>query len=73
MDIDLVRFGPRVDADFFPVDPSQMLAEAPKKATLLGAGTCESLSFGVVFACEKIFLNHFDAILHKLFFYLKKL
>jgi hypothetical protein len=37
-----IKFGPRVDGDFFPSDLSQLLREAPRKPTIIGFADTEA-------------------------------
>jgi carboxylesterase type B len=57
-DINFVKFGPRLDGDFFPKDYPALIEEAPKKPTVLGCTQEESLSFSKSFSsqlnCHKV-------------------
>jgi hypothetical protein len=47
----LVRFGPRLDGDFFPDDPERLVSnpDTPKRPTIIGASDAEFLLFGLFF------------------------
>lgn len=45
-ELNLARFGPRFDGDFFPKHVKELLKEAPKKPTLIGVTQEEALMMG---------------------------
>ncbi|KAH7709565.1 CRE-GES-1 protein [Aphelenchoides avenae] len=47
-ELNLARFGPRFDGDFFPKHVKELLKEAPKKPTLIGVTQEEALMMAVI-------------------------
>ncbi|TKR87224.1 hypothetical protein L596_011659 [Steinernema carpocapsae] len=59
-DINLVKYGPRIDGEFFPEDYEKLFAEAPKKPAVIGMTAKESTFFTILAFAKPINMMYLE-------------
>uniref|UniRef100_A0A915E706 Carboxylesterase type B domain-containing protein n=1 Tax=Ditylenchus dipsaci TaxID=166011 RepID=A0A915E706_9BILA len=62
----MIKFGPRLDADFFTNDYPQLIESAKKKTTLMGATESEAITFTLFGALTDNIMNYLGVSLEKM-------